>query len=64
MQTQKYLIMRDETPTSEKTPIFLDRVRIPNNVIDSCQKHYKIHGRTMSTNSNRMQSDQALKKNT
>ena len=65
MQTQQYLIiMRDDTPTTEKTSIFLDRVRIPNNVIDSCQKHYKIHGRTMSTNSNRMQSDQALKKNT
>ena len=56
--------MRDDTPTTEKTPIFLDRVRIPNNVIDSCQKHYKIHGRTMSTNSNKMQSDQALKENT
>ena len=41
MQTQQYLIiMRDDTPTTEKTPIFLDRVRIPNNVIDSCQKHY------------------------
>ena len=45
MQTQQYLIiMRDDTSTTEKTPIFLDRVRISNNVIDSCQKHYKIQG--------------------
>ena len=55
MQTQQYLIiMRDDTPTTEKTPIFLDRVRIPNNVIDSCQKHYKIQCRPIQIGCNQI----------
>ena len=41
MQTQRYLInMQYDTPTTEKTHFLLDHECIPNNVIDSCQKHY------------------------
>ena len=40
-QTQRYLNnMQDDTQLTEKTLFLLDRVRIPNNVNDSCHKHY------------------------
>ena len=45
MQTQQYLIiMRDDTPTTEKTPIFLDRVRISNNVMTAVRNTTKSTG--------------------